>query len=136
MGAGATHRCPTVMNMKRMLRTLRTALAAAALITPATLLLHTADARAQAVTFRTVTGDVATKGGAKVKGAVVHLKDTKSLAQRSYITAEDGQFKFAQLSTGTDYEIWADIGGEKSPVKTISSFDNKNALTIALKMPN
>jgi hypothetical protein len=122
------------MIMKRIARTLRTALAAAALLAPATLLLHTAEALGQVATFRSVTGDVTNKGGAKVKGAVVHLKDTKSLSQRSYITAEDGQFKFGQLSTGTDYEIWADIDGDKSAVKTISSFDNKNAVSISLKM--
>jgi hypothetical protein len=130
------HRLLTVTTMKRIALTLRTALAAAALLAPATLVLHTTHAQAQAATFRSVTGDVTSKSGAKVKGAVVHLKDTKSLSQRSYITADDGQFKFAQLSTGTDYEIWADINGDKSAVKTISSFDNKNALTISLKMSN
>ncbi|WP_245536198.1 carboxypeptidase-like regulatory domain-containing protein [Terriglobus roseus] len=122
--------------MKRLLRTLRTALTVTALLVPATLLLHPAHAAGQAATFRSVTGDVTSKGGAKVKGAVVHLKDTKSLSQRSYITADDGQFKFGQLSTGTDYEVWADLNGEKSAVKTLSSFDNKNAMEISLKMPN
>ncbi|WP_244502011.1 carboxypeptidase-like regulatory domain-containing protein [Terriglobus roseus] len=122
--------------MKSIARTLRTALAAAALLTPATLLLPTAQAWGQAATFRSVSGDVTSKSGDKVKGAVVHLKDTKSLSQRSYITADDGQFKFGQLSTGTDYEIWADMNGDKSAVKTISSFDNKSALTISLKMSN
>src|SRR4051812_10829188 len=124
------------MIMKRLFRTFRTAVAVSALLVPATLVLHTFPAAGQAAAFRSVTGDVTSKGGTKVKGAVVHLKDTKSLSQRSYITAEDGQFKFGQLSTGTDYEIWADLNGEKSAVKTLSSFDNKNAMAVSLKMPN
>ena len=107
----------------------------AAILFAAPLLLVPAVSAAHAQqSFRTVNGQVTDKGGAAVKGAVVHLKDTKSLSQRSYITAEDGQYKFAQLSTGTDYEIWADASGEKSPSKSISSFDNKSAVTINLKM--
>ncbi len=78
-------------------------------------------------------GTVTLKGGAPVKGAVVHLKDTRSLSQKSYITAEDGLYHFAQLSGSTDYEVWADSDGKKTPVKNISSFDTKNAFTIVLK---
>ena len=93
---------------------------------------------AQAPTVRSVSGTVADKAGNKVKGAVVHLKDTKSLSQRTYITADDGQYKFGQLSTSTDYEIWADLAssGKRTDSKTLSSFDNKTAATVDLKMPN
>jgi hypothetical protein len=122
--------------MTRIARTICTTFAAAFLLTPLTLVLPSAQAYAQAATFRSVSGDVVGKGGEKIKGAVVHLKDTKSLSQRSYITAEDGQFKFGQLSTGTDYEIWADMNGEKSAVKTLSAFDKKNSASVSLKMPN
>lgn len=87
----------------------------------------------RAAVARTVDGNV-TAGGGPVKGAVVHLKDTRSLAQKSFITAEDGSYRFGQLSGNTDYEVWAESGGKKSPVKTISSFDSKNAFTIPLKI--
>ena len=92
--------------------------------------------QAQAASFRSMTGTVTNKGGAKLKGAVVHLKDTRSLSQRSYITAEDGVFRFAQLSTNSDYEVWADLDGKKTPSKTVSSFDTKKTVDVALKMPN
>ena len=85
------------------------------------------------VSARTVDGTVTLKGGEPVKGAVVHLKDTRSLSQKSYITAEDGTYHFAQLSGNTDYEIWADSDGKKTATKAISSFDTKNSFTIALK---
>ncbi len=74
------------------------------------------------------------KSGGPAKGAVVHLKDTRSLSQRSYITAEDGTYHFAQLSGSTDYEVWADLDGKKTSVKSISSFDTKNSFTIGLKL--
>ena len=93
-------------------------------------------AAVQVATFRSVSGTVTDKGGTKQKGAVVHLKDARSLSQRSYITAEDGVFRFAQLSTNSDYEIWADLDGKKSPSKTISSFDTKKTVDVYLKLPN
>ncbi len=68
-----------------------------------------------------------------MKGAVVHLKDTRALSQRSYITAEDGTYHFAQISGTTDYEVWADLDGKKTPVKSISSFDTKTNFMIALR---
>jgi surface antigen len=120
--------------MNCLSRTFRVILAVAIALAPASLLLHSTPAHAQQ-SFRVVTGEVTDKSGAAVKGAVVHLKDTKSLSQRSYITAEDGQYKFAQLSTSTDYEIWAEASGKKSDSKSISSFDNKTAISINLKMP-
>ncbi|MGI4758119.1 MAG: carboxypeptidase-like regulatory domain-containing protein [Janthinobacterium lividum] len=92
--------------------------------------------QAQADAMRNLTGDVTNKAGNKVKGAVVHLKDTRSLAQRSYITAEDGVFRFGQLSSTADYEVWADLNGKKTPSKTISSFDSKKAVDLSLKLPD
>jgi hypothetical protein len=121
--------------MKLFRPIVRNAFAATLLLAPALLTFHANPAHAQQAAVRSVSGDVTDKAGAAVKGAVVHLKDTKSLSQRSYITAEDGQFKFGQLSTNTDYEIWADLNGNKSPSKSISSFDNKNAVSVSLKMP-
>ena len=111
-----------------------TALAVGLLLPPAALILQSSTAMAQrAASARTLDGTVTGKGG-PVKGAVVHLKDTRSLAQKSYITAEDGNYHFAQLSSGTDYDVWAEAGGKKSAVKSVSSFDTKNSFTIALKI--
>ena len=113
---------------------LRYTLAAGLLLTPTVVLLHGAPAAAQkAAAARTLDGTVSSKGG-PVKGAVVHLKDTRSLAQKSFITAADGVYHFAQLSSGTDYEVWAEADGKKSSVKNISSFDTKNSFNIGLKV--
>ena len=115
---------------------LRAALLGTLLCLPATLLVTSVAAHAQAVTMRSLTGVVTDKGGNKAVGAVVHLKDTRSLAQRSYITTDDGTFRFAQLSGNGDYEVWATLNDKKSASKTISSFDSKKEVDIALKLPN
>jgi len=84
--------------------------------------------------MRTVQGRILDKDGAALKGAAVFLKDGHSLAVRSYIAGDDGGYRFGQLSQNTDYQVWAESDGKKSPVKTISSFDSKMQVTLDLKI--
>ena len=83
---------------------------------------------------RVVQGKVVDAGNAPINGAVVYLKDGRTLGVKSYFSDDKGEYRFGQLSQTTDYEIWAENNGKKSAVKTISSFDNKNQFFINLKI--
>jgi hypothetical protein len=83
---------------------------------------------------RVVMGKVVDKGDAPLKGAVVYLKDGRNLSVKSYITDDEGGYRFGQLTQNTDYELWAESNGKKSSVKNISSFDSKNTFHMNLKI--
>ena len=83
---------------------------------------------------RTIAGKVTDKGNAPLQGAVVYLKDDKTLSVKSFIATDQGTFRFGQLSQSTDYEVWAESSGKKSATKTISSFDSKADVTVNLKI--
>jgi hypothetical protein len=83
---------------------------------------------------RVVQGKVVDASNAPIKGAVVYLKDSRSLAVKSFFSDAEGNYRFGQLSQNSDYQIWAENDGKKSAVKTISSFDNKNQFNINLKI--
>jgi Carboxypeptidase regulatory-like domain len=66
--------------------------------------------------------------------AVVYLQDQKSLEVRTFITEADGHYRFGQLSSDVDYQLWAEYKGHKSKTRSISSFDSKKQFTFDLKI--
>lgn len=85
-------------------------------------------------TTRSVAGVVTTGDESPAVGAVVQLKNTKTLQIRSFITKENGSYYFHELSPDVDYELKADYQGASSPTKTLSSFDSRKSATINLKL--
>jgi hypothetical protein len=72
--------------------------------------------------------------GEAVNGAVVQLKNTKTLQIRSFITRDNGAYYFHGLNTDVDYELRADSDGESSSSKTLSSFDSRKEAVLNLKL--
>ena len=83
---------------------------------------------------RTVEGSVTNPDDSAAAGAVVQIKNLKSLQIRSFITKEDGTYHFFELSPDVDYELKADFKGASSGPKTLSSFDSRKKATINLKL--
>ena len=81
---------------------------------------------------RNVVGQVLTKSDTPIAEAIVYLKNTKTLTIKSFITEKDGGYRFHGLSPNVDYEIYADYQGQKSPTKTVSSFDTRTNVTLNL----
>jgi len=91
-------------------------------------------AQAQNIGQRVVMGAVVDANSASVVGATVFLKDLKSKTIRSYTTNEKGRFQFAQVNMAEDHELWAEKGGKKTAVKTVSSWDTRKAFEVELKL--
>jgi len=83
---------------------------------------------------KNVTGTVMDKSDKPLGGAVVYLKNTKTLAVKSFISQDNGEFRFNALSPNVDYEVYAEFNGARSSTKTISSFDSKTNVTMTLKV--
>lgn len=84
------------------------------------------------VQARTLTGHVFNRQDQPVTEAVVYLKNTKTLAIRTYISDADGGYHFPALSPNIDYEIYAEFKGAHSDTKTLSAFDSRKQIEINL----
>ncbi len=85
-------------------------------------------------TTRTIEGRVLTQTGAGVPGAVVLLKDNKTLQVRSYIAQANGAYHFFGLSTEVNYTLRAEDQQMTSKPKTVSVFDSHRDVKLDLKL--
>jgi hypothetical protein len=83
---------------------------------------------------RSVEGVVENPQGALVDGAVVQLKNSKTLQVRSFITQREGAYYFHGLSPDVDYELKAEFKGMSSPVRRLSVFDSRKKAVVNLKL--
>jgi hypothetical protein len=91
-------------------------------------------AQAQNLGQRVVTGSVIDADSAAVIGATVFLQNLKTKSIRSYTSAKDGRFRFAQVNMADDYDLWAEKNGKKSAIKTVSSWDARKEFEAELKL--
>jgi hypothetical protein len=72
--------------------------------------------------------------GNPVPGAIVQLKNMKTLQVRSFIAKDTGEYVFTGLTTDADYEVKADSNGKSSATKTVSLFDDRTEMKINLQL--
>lgn len=84
--------------------------------------------------IRNVSGVVTLPDGNPAAGAVVQLKNLKTLQIRSFITREDGKYQFQNLSTSIDYELTATHNDLVSPKRTLTIFDTRLDAVVNLKL--
>ena len=85
-------------------------------------------------TTRTLTGAVLDKSDKPISGAVVYLKNEKTLSVKSFFAQQDGSYRFPQLDRNIDYEVYAEFNGKRSGTKTVSQFDDRSAPNIILRI--
>lgn len=81
-----------------------------------------------------LTGRVFDRQDQSIPKAIVYLKNTRSLAVKTYITDDDGSYHFPALSPNVDYEVYAEHNGARSDTKTMSAFDNRKRVNITLRI--
>jgi len=92
-----------------------------------------AEKRAEA-NLRSVTGVVTGADDMPAVGAVVQLKDMRTLQIRSFITQTDGRYHFYELRADVDYQLTAHSGDTTSPTKTLSVFDTRKEAILNFKL--
>ena len=83
---------------------------------------------------RTLTGHVLNGQSEPLQKAIVYLKNTKTLAIKTYISEADGSYRFPGLAANIDYEVYAEHEGARSDTKTLSGFDSRKQANINLKV--
>ena len=90
--------------------------------------------KAEEATKRLLEGLVTDASDNVVVGAIVKLKDQKTLSVRSFITKEDGKYHFYGLSINNDYEVQADFNGMSSKTRTLTVYDSRKKPNLDLKV--
>jgi protocatechuate 3,4-dioxygenase beta subunit len=109
-------------------RTLRTLMLA-----PALLMARAGDGRSRG---RVIWGVVTDGRGRPVPGASVKLKNLITLNVRSFITGEDGQYRFPRVYSEMDYSIRARFGDHWSKRKTVTRFEMRDSVRVDLRIKN
>lgn len=83
---------------------------------------------------RNVQGLVTGADDQPVAGAVVQIKDMRTLQVRSFITQSDGAYHFSGIRTDIDYQVTAKAGEATAGPRTLSIFDTRRDAVMNLKL--
>ena len=93
-----------------------------------------ADKKQKTDSGRLLTGRVIDRDDHPLVNAVVYLTNIRTRAVKTYIVGPDGEYHFPALSPNIDYEVYAQFNGKKSDTKTLSQFDDRQQVSINLKV--
>jgi hypothetical protein len=113
---------------------LRRWLAAAGAVVVVLMALVPCAVHAQDFGLRNLQGKVLDGKDAPIKSAIVYLQNSRNNDVKTFISGDDGSYRFAALSSDTDYTVWAAFQGKKSPSKPVSSFDTRKIIYVDLKI--
>lgn len=85
--------------------------------------------------LRSVRGLISDQKGTPLPGAVVELKDRKTLQIRSFITQGDGKYHFSGLNADDDYTLTAKYHEIWSGKKHLSQYDSRKDAIVNLTQP-
>lgn len=83
---------------------------------------------------RLLTGKVLDRSDNPLPSAIVYLTNTRTRAVKTYIVGQDGAYRFPSLQPNLDYEVYAQHSGHKSDTKAVSQFDDRQQVSINLKI--
>ena len=83
---------------------------------------------------RAITGTVQDGSHEPLRGAVVQMEEAGTLVIRSYVTDQRGEYHFRNVSSSSDFTLWATFRGNKSKTESISKFDHKLDREIPLEI--
>jgi hypothetical protein len=81
--------------------------------------------------FRRVPGN---KGKKPVASAVIYLQNVRTLAVKTYLSEDRGQYHFSGLDPDVDYKLHAEHNDQTSSNHTISSFKSSKEMVVILKI--
>ena len=93
-----------------------------------------ARAQDQGPELRTVHGTVIDAAENPVASAIVYLKNMKTQDVKTYITREDGLYRFSGLDPNVDYEVHAEHNEMVSSTREVSSYDSRRDINFQLKL--
>jgi carboxypeptidase family protein len=85
---------------------------------------------------RVIWGVVTDGRGRPVPGAAVKLKNLITLNVRSFITGDDGQYRFPRVYSEMDYALRARFGDHWSKSKTVTRFEMRDSVRVDLRIKN
>ena len=93
-----------------------------------------ASARQRESPLRTLTGTVVDKEDNVLPRAVVYLLNKRTQIIRTYISDDQGLYRFSGLDPNVDFDIHAELNGLTSISRTVSSFDTRKEIVLVLKV--